>query len=245
MIDDILKYIKEKGGITKAFLDYDGTLVNLTSDPKLAVADKETIDLVRSISSRIPTYIITGRALDSILPLIGPGFMVIALHGAQFLDREGKVRTIEGFDEYVRRSRDIASRYKYLEKMFPGLKVLDKGGGVQFHYYNVHSTRVRELEEVVKSISEECFELYAGKYIFELRIKGVNKGTAIRREMNNDFILFAGDDETDEEAFRVLRDQVTVKIGDGITDAKFRLKTPDELKNLLSLILEKHLTKGD
>ncbi|MGC8644900.1 MAG: trehalose-phosphatase [Thermoplasmata archaeon] len=245
MIDHLVKFIEEKGGLTKAFLDYDGTLVNLTSDPKLAIPDEETMRLVMKIGARIPTYIITGRSLESILSLIGPGYKVIALHGAQFSDEKGNVRMVDGFERFVERSKVIASKYRHLELEFPGLRVLDKGGGVQFHYYNIPAQRIPELERVIRSIREEGFEMYSGKYIFELRISGVNKGVAIRREMDDDFVLFAGDDETDEEAFRMLEGQATVKVGDGPTEARFRLESPSEMKKLLSLIADNKLFRGD
>ncbi|MEM4091302.1 MAG: trehalose-phosphatase [Thermoplasmatales archaeon] len=241
-LEEILKQVREIGGISKAFLDYDGTLVNITTDPDLAIPDDGIKKIVRQIGTFIPTYIVTGRALDDLLKLIGPGFNIIAMHGAQFCDGDGKRRSIDGFDKFVLRSKEIASRYSYLSTLFSGLSIKDKGGGVMFHYYHVSSKKIRDLKRAISSIREEGFEMYSGKYIFELRIKGINKGMAVENEMKKgDAVLFAGDDATDEEAFEMLREQITIKVGDGDTRARFRLGSPSDMRQFLSRILEERL----
>lgn len=231
--------IKKGNGLTKVFLDYDGTLVSLVSQPELAIPDKSLLTLLISLKKRIPLYLVTGRDLDGILSLVGKGFNIIAMHGSQYIDEEGHTWQIDHFDDFVKRTSELSQRYRYLEKDFPGLRVMDKKGGLQFHYYNVEEKNRDELERLVSKIDEEGFEIYYGKYVLELRIKGMNKGKAIARFIDgSDLVFFAGDDVTDEEAFAVMKDHITVKVGKGKTDARFRVKSTDQVKWLVSRLME-------
>jgi trehalose 6-phosphate phosphatase len=239
MFEKIMDAINDKNGLTKMFLDYDGTLVDLTERPESAVPDRELLDLLNHLKREIPLYLVTGRDLDSIIALVGEGFNTIAMHGAEFVGEEGKKWYIDNFELYQRRTLELYSKYLHLEKEFPGLRIIDKKGGLQFHYYGVSARQMSDLERVISQVREEGFEMYSGKYVFELRVKGVDKGKAMSRYINeNDFILFAGDDRTDEEAFRQLDGQVTIKVGEGKTTARFRIDSPTSMKMLLSRFVE-------
>jgi trehalose 6-phosphate phosphatase len=235
MFEDIKMAIEEKGGLTKLFLDYDGTLVEITSEPELAVPSASLLHLLGKLKGCVPLYIVTGRDMDNILSLIGGGFNVIALHGAQFLDESGRRSTVEGFEHFVQVTSELAKKYADLQKKFPGLRIIDKGGGLQFHYFNVPGDVAIKMKKTISEINEEGFEMYGGKFVYELRIKGVNKGKAIRKLVGDgDFVLVSGDDNTDEEAFVELNDHITIKVGEGRTNANFRLESPSEMIELLS-----------
>ncbi len=240
MLEDILRDIKERGGLTKMFLDYDGTLVDITSQPELAIPDRGLIDLLVALKSRLPLYLVTGRDLDGFVSLIGKGFNIIAMHGSERMSEDGEKSFIEGFDYYRKETRKMANKYSYLEEEFPGLRIIDKRGGLQFHYYNVARNRLDDLEYVISNIREDGFELYSGKFVYELRVKGVNKGTAMLKLIGTeDLVLFAGDDRTDEEAFEKLSKHVTIKVGDGETAARYRLPTPSMMRAFLETLLKK------
>lgn len=239
--DDISITLLEGKIITKLFLDYDGTLVPLTSSPDLAKADDSLKILLNKLKKELPLYIVTGRDLNDLLSLLGSGYNVIAMHGAEFMDENGTVRNIENFEYYIQRSKLIAEKYSYLKEKFPGLRVYDKKGGVQFHYFNLNSEKIEEFQKFMEGLSEEDFELYSGKYVYEFRIKGINKGKAILEHLDkNDYVLFAGDDNTDEEAFSILREHLTIKIGDGDTLAKYRINSYREFRELLRMIAERY-----
>ena len=235
MYDEIIKTIVEKGGLTKLFLDYDGTLVDLVSQPEDAVPPVELLGLLNELKKKVPLYLITGRDLDGLLSFVGSGFNVIAMHGSQFINETGKEWSVDNFGEYKKRTHEMSIKYSHLERDFPGLRVIDKAGGLQFHYYNVKKSDLESLERVISKISEDGFEMYSGKYVFELRIEGMDKGKAMRRYVTrDDFILFAGDDRTDEEAFVEFKEHITIKVGKGETAAKFRLDSPADFKKLLT-----------
>ena len=235
MYDEIIKTIVEKGGLTKLFLDYDGTLVDLVSQPEDAVPPVELLGLLKELKKKVPLYLITGRDLDGLLSFVGSGFNVIAMHGSQFISETGEEWSVDNFEEYKKRTHEMSIKYSHLERDFPGLRVIDKAGGLQFHYYNVKKSDLESLERVISKISEDGFEMYSGKYVFELRIEGMDKGKAMRRYVTrDDFILFAGDDRTDEEAFVEFKEHITIKVGKGETAAKFRVDSPANFKKLLT-----------
>jgi len=77
------------------------------------------------------------------------------------------------------------------------------------------------------------FELLHGKFVFEIKPSGINKGTAIDAFMQEAPFagrtpVFAGDDTTDETGFAVVqpRGGVAIKVGTGPTQAAHRLESP-------------------
>ena len=75
----------------------------------------------------------------------------------------------------------------------------------------------------------------------EVRNAGVNKGTASRRWLatGHDFILAIGDDVSDEDTFAVLPDDAySICVGIGQTRARFNLREPKEVLELLTELLD-------
>jgi trehalose 6-phosphate phosphatase len=80
-----------------------------------------------------------------------------------------------------------------------------------------------------------------GKAVVEMAVTEISKGVALqwlRRLIEADAVFYAGDDVTDETAFEVLGpDDVTVKVGPGDSHAAYRLETPDDVAELLQLLV--------
>ena len=77
------------------------------------------------------------------------------------------------------------------------------------------------------------FELLHGKFVFEVKPAGVNKGTAIDAFMREAPFagrvpVFAGDDTTDESGFAIVQPLggVAIKVGTGPSQALHRLDSP-------------------
>jgi trehalose 6-phosphate phosphatase len=73
--------------------------------------------------------------------------------------------------------------------------------------------------------------LKPGKDVLEIAVTDAHKGAALRRladELGAAATLYLGDDVTDEDGFRALTGpaDVTVKIGDGPTEARHRVPDP-------------------
>jgi trehalose 6-phosphate phosphatase len=83
------------------------------------------------------------------------------------------------------------------------------------------------LLEEVDALAEPSLTKKPGKEVLELAVTDADKGTALRRlrdEIGAGAALYLGDDVTDEDGFRALRpDDVTIKVGEGDTAARFRV----------------------
>ena len=82
-----------------------------------------------------------------------------------------------------------------------------------------------------------------GKDVVEMSVLRASKGealTALRDELGAPVVLYAGDDVTDEHAFEALHDDdVTIKVGDGTTVARYRVDGPDELVAALAALADR------
>jgi trehalose 6-phosphate synthase/phosphatase len=74
--------------------------------------------------------------------------------------------------------------------------------------------------------------------VLEIKNVEVNKGKAalmLVEWTDYDFIIALGDDYTDEDVFKCLPDNaVTIKVGSNVSAAKFYLRNPAEVRELLS-----------
>ncbi len=216
------------------FLDYDGTLVPIITQPENSFADSELLEILDTINKEFDLYIVTGRSLREIRNFIGEEFNTVALHGAIVSLNTGEIQTVSGYESYREKCDQVFGREKEFEKEFPGVHLINKDGGVVFTKWYLDKSLHRELDEKICSIAEEIgMTCYIGKMIVEIRIPGPNKGVAIKKIRNGRPALIAGDDRTDEDAFRINSDAFTIKIGNGSTLARYRVKDYIEFRKFL------------
>ena len=117
----------------------------------------------------------------------------------------------------------------------------------------IHYRRAPEQKEAVRKTAEKAcgvlggeFTCLAGKMVFEIKPRGVNKGQAIERFMTDQRFhgrrpVFVGDDVTDEDGFRAcnLRGGVSVRVGapNQLTEARFRLTNVDDVEDWLGQVI--------
>lgn len=218
------------------FLDYDGTLVGIRMNPEECYADNELKEILVRLESRYRTYIVTGRSLEEMENFLRMDYNIIALHGAVFRDREGRISAVENFPAFINTCDVIYEKKgEYIER-FPGLRMYNKHGGVLFHLGLVEDDTMKEqIKDAVHALGHSNgMDVYEGKMILEIRIPGINKGIAIRSiRKDGNAALIAGDDRTDEESFKYNMDAIKVKVGDGETLADFKVKNYQEIREIL------------
>lgn len=214
------------------FLDYDGTLVDIAPRPELARPDRELLDLLRQLANRpdLKVVVISGRPLQDLEELLPvPGLGLVASHGGESL--LGGSRHLWPLTPEDRQAL-CQWRERLTEKLAPfkGWWLEDKPLGFALHFRELASgDRVPFLKlcriwrRQVKK--EKRFQVLAGKMVLELLPLGVSKGAAIQEILSTPgfqevLALYLGDDQTDESAFELLRQEgLTVRVG------RFRRKT--------------------
>lgn len=215
------------------FLDYDGTLAPIVDDPMQAYPHPDIPDMLDALAEKYPVWIVTGRYLNDLEVLLDRPQEAIGLHGIQ------RGRLGDGAENVMPEdAREAIDALRTSVPSFEGLRVEEKGPMFAVHYRmaeNKAGARAA-LREWLTELPSSLDPIW-GKDVVELRPRGVSKGTAVREiadRYSDRTALYLGDDVTDEDAFRALgRDAVTVKVGEGETVARYRLKDVDEVVEYL------------
>ncbi len=223
-------------------LDLDGTLAPITADRHAARPRPATLRLLREVAARYPTVVLTGRArADAAARLPGvPLRELVGNHGA-----EGGGR---GAGPEARRWRAQARRWaRALEaaaRDLPGVEIEDKGVAVTVHVRGAADPAAarRRLAEVARGLPGA--RLLGGKMVVTALPAGApHKGHALAAaaaRLGAEAVLFAGDDDTDEEAFGhpVGRPAAMVRVGGAAgSRARWRLGRQAEVDRLLRLLV--------
>ena len=190
------------------FLDFDGTLVDLTDSPDAVVVSSALRYLLarldRGLEGRL--VILTGRASADVSALIKPVEVLVGgSHGLELIAPDLKSGDRAALLE------EIAGEFRQLERIYPGVLVEQKPLGVALHF-----RQAPEAEEACRTAASAAaehgeLELQPGKMVFELKLAGGNKGDAVRSLMAKAPFagtrpVFVGDDLTDEAGFQAARE---------------------------------------
>ncbi len=217
-------------------LDYDGTLADIVANPDEAYPHPRVRELLEALAQRHPVFVITGRQVKDIAAFLPVSALrIVGVHGMEEGVVGGETKTLVGDEaraglEWVRTHPPNIS----------GLGVEDKGSAVAFHYRNVEDAGVEEALRDWSAGAPDTLDRLWGKKVLELRPKGHSKGSAVARlveEHPGTTPVFIGDDTTDEEAFEVLGEGVTVKVGEGETNARHRLEDVEAVVGYLERYL--------
>jgi alpha,alpha-trehalase len=233
------------------FLDYDGTLTPIVDTPEKAILPDKTREVLLNLSSKGAVGIISGRDMQNVKTLVGIDSLIYAgSHGFE-ITGPGKFKESSSKGAAFLTSLDRAQ--KKLEEsigQINGVLVERKKFAIAIHYRLVDPANVPDIEEAVdkiNSLHKDLRKAY-GKKVFELQPNmDWHKGKALlylleALGLNNEKVLpiYIGDDVTDEDAFRALKDKgIGVVVWDTPfpTAAKYSLKNTDEVRDFLSLLI--------
>lgn len=234
------------------FLDYDGTLTPIVARPELALLEEATRSAIRELAARVRVAIVSGRDRADVERMVGIDDLIYA--GSHGLDIAGPrlQDQYEGAEAFLpalaRAEAALRARLAGVE----GALVERKRYAIAVHHRLVPEAQVPMLEAAVDAaIVQAQGELRktGGKKIFELRPQlAWDKGRAVLwllRVLGLDeadvLPLYIGDDETDEDAFRALRDRgglgVLVASAPQPTAAHYRLSDPSATASFLCALL--------
>ena len=239
-------------------LDIDGTLSPIAPRPEYATVPDETRRVLAALADLrdVHVAVISGREAADARRLIGLDVVwVIGNHGFEIAAPHQPAEprpTVVPFEHAI---ATAVSRARAIASEMPGVLVEDKRWTMSIHYRLAHPRDVPGLVADTERIADDLeLKLTRGKEVLELRPPiDVDKGTAsvdlvtsLGALHRGASILCAGDDRTDEDAFRALRlahpSAVTVRVGGEDsrqrTDAEFSVPDPAAMRVLLESVLE-------
>lgn len=233
------------------FLDYDGTLSPIVRDPDKAVLSLRMRGRLEALSKdgRCRIAVISGRVIEDIRIRVGvAGITYGGNHGLEVEGPEGKFRY--PVPEKARRALDEVRRTVQREiSAIPGTFLEEKRMTLAVHLRKVRREELliaahavseatrsyRERGEIVVRPGKEVFEIRPsvewdkGKTVLWLLEKSATAGG------EPPWPLYVGDDRTDEDAFREIRERgVTVYVGlPRQTTARYYLRNVGEVAAFL------------
>jgi trehalose 6-phosphate phosphatase len=214
------------------FLDFDGTLVDLTVRPEQVRTADSLPSLLMALQERLEgaVAIITGRRLEDIDQRLAPTRLAGAgVHGAELRLRPGNSICsvkVEGVAALV-----AGLRARFVDD--PRILVEDKGVGVSLHFRLAPERAAecrRALREAVDAAALATLQIMEGNAVVEARPANVNKGRALNilldaAPFRGRQPFFIGDDRTDEDGFAavIALGGIAIKVGPGDTVAPHRL----------------------
>jgi trehalose-phosphatase len=234
LVGTLLERLADDPGAAGLLLDVDGTLAPIAATPASASVPEPTrAELKRLVETYALVACVSGRPSDDVARLVGvDGIRYVGEHGLELHpDAENWSRRLDEFAATVDWPSEPGKRYTRA-----------------FHYRGVEDEAAAEtfLRGVAEKALLEGLRPRWGRKVLEIRPPlAADKGTAVRGLLDAAGLqraLYAGDDDTDLDAFRSLDGlEVAVRVAvvsdEAPTDlglvADLLLGGPDELLELL------------
>lgn len=229
------------------FLDYDGTLTPIVRRPEMANLSPQIRESLRSLAERFPVAIVSGRDLEDVRRRVGVDELVYAgSHGFDIagprglrLQQPDAMRLLPRLDEAETLLREILD-------VVPGCRIERKRFSLAIHYREVQKASSEQVREIVDQTVERVRDLCKrpGKKVYEIQPDvDWDKGRAVEwllqelKATGPGYLpIYLGDDRTDEDAFRVIRNRglgILIASRGRESAARYRLADPGEVRRLL------------
>ncbi|XAR62288.1 Trehalose-phosphatase [Bertholletia excelsa] len=249
-----------KGKLIVMFLDYDGTLSPIVDDPDKAFMSDAMRATVRKLARYFPTAIVSGRCRDKVYSFVRLAELYYA--GSHGMDIKGPSKgskntcgsqaiLFQPATEFLPMINKVHKTLVGKTKSTPGAKVEHNKFCVSVHFRCVDEMKWSELLLQVRSVLRKYpkLQLTQGRKVLEIRpIIQWDKGKALEflleslglADCKDVFPVYIGDDRSDEDAFRVLRDRgqgvgILVSKTPKDTNASYYLREPSEARKLVDL----------
>lgn len=228
------------------FLDYDGTLREIERAPRAARPNAGIETLLHRLGQQpnLDVTVVSGRSQEDMEAFLGGHpFRLIAEHGAS-LRGPGK-KEWERLDRNVNYAwkEELLTILRLYEQATPGSTIEEKHASIVWHYRKADEDfgawKAKQLTEELSALTANYpIKVRRGNRMVEVSAAENNKGAAVARvlEQNNNYevALCAGDDLTDESMFELSRPRLlTIKVGIGPTQARFRISDPATFRQFL------------
>jgi|WetSurMetagenome_2_1015567.scaffolds.fasta_scaffold76161_2 trehalose 6-phosphate synthase/phosphatase len=231
------------------FLDYDGTLVPFCDVPGESVMGEEVRRIITALTldRKNTIFIISGRDRNFLSERFqGINIGLIAEHG--FLVREPHGEWQEVNPAYKEWKGTALNLFNGIALQYPGAFIEEKESSVAFHYRNAGpDAAVRVPGEIQQKFVVLCqafpeLELLDGNMVSEVKPVNFNKGStaeSILKRDRFDFVMAAGDDQTDEQLFHGTgQGSFTIKVGQSHSIAMYNVLNQRMFINFLKKLFK-------
>ena len=221
-------------------LDFDGTLANLRRRPVDVRLSTRTRDALARLLRHRDLYvaIVSGRRVRDLHARVGTkGIHYFGLYGFEWPGKP--LRLSKSAKPALRLAkRDARSLLAHC----PGVWIEDKGLSFAVHYRGARPEVARVARESLLALLaswSHVFHVFNGDNVWEVLPreipgKDVAVKTILKKLPRGSLMIYVGNDATDEAAFAVLVDQITVRVGKRHgTQARFFLRTPADVLQFL------------
>jgi trehalose 6-phosphate phosphatase len=230
--------------------DFDGTLASFDVDPSVPHLSDETRHVLETLASHdgVTVGLVSGRRLEDLASRtrLPPHIYLAGLHGLEIRHGDHAWHHPDLVDSHELVDR-VAAAITTAIGSVPGVRLEHKGVSLTVHVRAVESGRRSDvLHTAIDAArpwldSAELKVLDASEAVELLPNIAWNKGDAVRWIMDDvethghqkAWCIFFGDDVTDEEAFRAVRDGLTVVVGQRPSLARLRLNSPADVAAVL------------
>jgi trehalose 6-phosphate phosphatase len=227
--------------------DFDGTLAPIVARPTDARVPIATLQRLKRLAHRLPTAVISGRAVDDLHHRLGfqPDF-IVGNHGAEdpAVAHQSELRA--ALDDLRARALTLADDLRQA-----GVQVEDKGASIALHYRRAPD-RAAAMDAIGRLLgpAEAGLRTFGGKMVMNVVSSAADDKAAalhrIVRRAGAHAALYCGDDVNDETVFAAREPHwLTIRVGADAPESAARYFISDirEMPRLLDRIIM--LTAGD
>jgi trehalose-phosphatase len=253
-LDEITEKLRTRRNVN-VFLDYDGTLAPIAPTPDKARMPPDTLPVLQKIRDLPQVFlaIISGRSLVNIMKTVSlNGIHYAGNHGLE-ISGARKTEIVPNAAHVTKSIKKMCTELENEISAMHGAWIENKGLTASVHYREVALIHVPDLNRLIGRITapyvhRDIVRLTRGKKVIEIRpAMEWNKGFAVNwmlKKMGKKkaVTIYIGDDTTDEDAFRMLPDAITIKVSRDAgtrTDAAYLAADTNEVRSFLHWLYER------
>ncbi|CAL5020477.1 unnamed protein product [Urochloa decumbens] len=244
------------------FLDYDGTLSPIVDDPDKAFMSPVMRAAVRNVAKYFPTAIVSGRSRKKVFEFVklkelyyagSHGMDIVTSVAEHNTEKCREANLFQPASEFLPMIDEVSKALLKAISGIEGASIENNKFCVSVHYRNVAEKDWGVVARLVNEVLEDFPRLKVtnGRMVLEVRpVIDWDKGKAVEfllqslglNDSENVIPIYIGDDRTDEDAFKVLRER---NCGYGIlvsqvpkdTEAFYSLRDPSEVMGFLNSLV--------